>query len=217
MPFYGNITNRRNQFTYDKIYSSLTEMQLAVSGTVVFNNAPESIKVTKDDGVYTGRYVFIDYDQGNSKSESTQLDQTNFSSLYDATVWQKIITKEGVQYVLIASYEIKEADEINDLLYANNNMPIILSEYYNTPDDLETLSKNKIYKKLLQDGSSKYWLAVENASGNLEAKEIINTKDEGLLYLLYETQELTNNLSVSDQEYKNVLSRWIINNKGGAL
>jgi hypothetical protein len=65
MPFYGNITNRRNQFTYDKIYPSKTALLQAISDTTInIGDNIITILPSKDDGVFVGRYILIDYDYG---------------------------------------------------------------------------------------------------------------------------------------------------------
>ena len=51
MGFYGKVTNSsKTQFSFDRIYANRKEMD----------------ELCASDGVFVGRYVLIDYDEGNT-------------------------------------------------------------------------------------------------------------------------------------------------------
>lgn len=122
MPFYGNITNKRNQFTYDKVYPNKTSLLNTVSAANVETITTNEIIIEKqDDGVFIGRYILIDYGSNellndNELSEhekNYQIDNVNIDSglqrSWDSTVWQKVYLDNQLTYVLIAELNAKQA------------------------------------------------------------------------------------------------------------
>lgn len=110
MGFYGNITNtNRTQFVFDKTYSNRAEMDAACSAE-------------KGDGVYIGRYVLIDYDEGGTElvinpsetySKNFEIDDLAYGydsngkhigigRGWDSTVWQKTYNDGVESYVSVA-------------------------------------------------------------------------------------------------------------------
>lgn len=107
MGFYGNITNtNRTQFVFDKIYSNRAEMETACA---------------TGDGVYIGRYVLVDYDEGGTEfvvnpseaySKNFEVDDLAYGYLggkhigigrgWDSTVWQKTYNDGVETYVSVA-------------------------------------------------------------------------------------------------------------------
>ena len=114
MAFYGNITNRRNQFSYDKIYNSFKELSGKIYKTDTENNFT-TITIDKDDGIFAGRYVLIKYPDNKTKEEDFQL----FGRTFDSTVWQKTYLSNTVQYVLIADFEFDLEDDVFQTLYGD--------------------------------------------------------------------------------------------------
>ena len=112
MPFYGNITDRKNQFTYDRIYGSYSELA---------DNIPAEELVdlkaltAKDDGILVGRYILIDYEaNANDSSEIVRRKNTdinNYGRSWDSTVWQKILANNKSQYILIADFNEENINE----------------------------------------------------------------------------------------------------------
>ena len=118
MPFYGNITNKRNQFTYDKVYPNKKAMLEAVSAanvqTVQIIDSNEVIIEKNDDGVFIGRYVLIDYGITKEEHDNNYLidNSADFDTQrsWDSTVWQKVYVNNILTYVLIAELNAKQAD-----------------------------------------------------------------------------------------------------------
>lgn len=92
MGFYGNITNtNRTQFVFDKIYPNREEMDKSVT----------------EDGVFVGRYVLIDYNEGLLQDNyydnyAKDREKYNTDRGYDSTVWQKVFVDEQEKYAMIA-------------------------------------------------------------------------------------------------------------------
>ena len=85
--FYGNINNiNRSQFHFDKIYTSRVEME-----------ANKNI-----DDVYIGRFVLIEYGNGDAFNDNMAKDIKEHGKSFDSTVWQKV-NKDGIDsYIMIA-------------------------------------------------------------------------------------------------------------------
>lgn len=91
MGFYGNITNTsRTQFQFDKIYPNRAMMNLQASS----------------DGVYIGRFVLVEYGEGETYQKNYEIDKSNpgtdIGRGYDSTVWQKVHLDGEEKYVMIA-------------------------------------------------------------------------------------------------------------------
>ncbi len=70
MGFYGNITNTaRTQFQFDKVYPNRYSLE----------------KHTIEDGIYTGRYVLVEYD--------TELELNDASNLFDSNTYIRVSVK----------------------------------------------------------------------------------------------------------------------------
>lgn len=157
--FYGNITNRRNQFTYDKIYASKTELiQNNTDDTVEILS--EKFSINKNDGVMIGRYVLIDYNynekDGYNYNDNYSQDNNGIAAVgnkrsWDSTVWQKIAeTIDGetnTYYILIADLSLSDTrKQVEDFLYGKDRSILIdvddaenaknwkLGYLYRTPD-----------------------------------------------------------------------------------
>lgn len=117
MAFYGNITNRRNQFIYDKIYSSKTAMLTELGANLLdIDNNIITINSNNDDGVFIGRYVLINYatmpnqtDKDNPYANDIATAKENGKAekakSWDATVWQKTYIDNQLKYILIAELD----------------------------------------------------------------------------------------------------------------
>ena len=205
MPFYGNITNRRNQFTYDKIYPSKTALLQAISDTTInIGDNIITILPSKDDGVFIGRYVLIDYDYGQDsyaldretteqqnsiiKDESLKLQVKN----WDSTVWQKTFINNELRYVLIA--ELNSEPPVFEI---ERYSPGYLENGEKIPVDVVQIDKNK-YSIKIQDNYS-LQLKAENPIINSEAlnEKIPDTFVEGL-----PESKFTLGYSSSGAEYK---------------
>lgn len=188
MPFYGNITNRRNQFTYDKIYPSKTALLQAISDTTInIGDNIITILPSKDDGVFVGRYILIDYDYGKDsfaldkqtteqqnsiiQDESLKLQIRN----WDSTVWQKTFINNELRYVLIA--ELNSEPPVFEI---ERYSPGYLENGEKIPVDIVQTDKNK-YSIKIQDNYS-LQVNAENPIINSKAldEKTPNTFEEGL-------------------------------------
>lgn len=98
MSIYGQIPNDlKTSMIFDKVYPNRTAMDNAIRGT-------------ETDGVFSGRFVLIDYSMADESFEEgltdTQIYSRNYSTDkitygssmgagYDGTVWRKIIDTNG--------------------------------------------------------------------------------------------------------------------------
>lgn len=115
MGFYGNITNTsRTQFTFDRIYSSRYEMD--------FN--------CKDDGVYAGRYVLVEYESDFSEdiyrkdfyyvegNMYTQMDTTHGPDGYAGPIATSLVTaaesniEDGTIAKIVAGRGITDVNKV---------------------------------------------------------------------------------------------------------
>ena len=150
MGFYGNMNNvNKFSFQFDKVYNNRAEMEAAIS--VDENNKQ------KDDGVYVGRYVLIDYDpsgvsentyntnfgrdKGAYKDEYPDLLNPTGSRGWDSTVWQKTYKNGAPAYVMVA--------ELNSV---TPSFDIVVDAPTETPNEphWDDSSSNLYYKLHLQ-------------------------------------------------------------------
>ena len=150
MGFYGNMNNvNKFSFQFDKVYNNRAEMEAAIS--VDENNKQ------KDDGVYVGRYVLIDYDpsgvsentyntnfgrdKGAYKDEYPDLLNPAGSRGWDSTVWQKTYKNGAPAYVMVA--------ELNSV---TPSFDIVVDAPTETPNEphWDDSSSNLYYKLHLQ-------------------------------------------------------------------
>lgn len=123
MGFYGNISNMaRTQFQFDRIYTSRTEMDNAAS----------------EDGVYTGRYVLVNYE-----------DNSSFDTYYQA--YKATIEVNGEEQVIFYSspneefltrlkwVETEDEVEDNDTVFAGQIIAIPPDGHHNlvNPENTE--------------------------------------------------------------------------------
>lgn len=91
MAFYGRITNNQanTSMTFDKVYPNRVAMDNAASA----------------DGVFTGRFVLIEYGSDTEEySTNYQADKEKYPNLgrgYDSTVWRKVIASDGTGYYVM--------------------------------------------------------------------------------------------------------------------
>lgn len=207
MPFYGNITDRKNQFTYDKIYPSLNDLMAAVSATSS-NQAVTEFDIKKDDGVLLGRYVLIDYSAADSSTDSDTKknnDIANYSRHYDSTVWQKVYANGQYYYTLIADFTQLPIDEIQSLIFGNQKI-------YDLPSAESTsgLKENAIYKE--KDGNSyKYYRT--DSSGNLPTTPIYDTSEHSILALAASIKD--SGAALSNTQIADIRAKWPSFNQGG--
>lgn len=219
MPFYGNITNKRNQFTYDKIYPSLYSLYTSINFDYIDENNIK-IRQGQDDGIFVGRYVLIDYDDtsdGQDRSAHEDADNREYNRYFDSTVWQKIYKNGSMYYVLIASFNLQDEQMINDILYTSQQMPENVTEIDTNGNPILTnlveFSGVKLYKYIQTNGSVIYWIG-EFKEGNITFRRVINTQGEGLIYLIdslqQNIQEAKNAVaySISESDYNQIMSIW---------
>ena len=91
MGFYGNITNtNRTQFVFDKIYPNRTDME----------------KATTTDGIFIGRFVLVDYNEGFSTPDYYQQVYKHDTLNY----WYSDVEKKSRAEYYDAPYYIKNED-----------------------------------------------------------------------------------------------------------
>ena len=125
MPFYGNITDRKNQFTYDKIYSSYNNLLTITPNpdAVPGDKNIISISPSQNDGVMIGRYILIDYSQDeNNSTNNKNNDIAKYGRSWDSTVWQKIYESGVFKYILIADFNETVNEELEAVLFGSNNI-----------------------------------------------------------------------------------------------
>ena len=102
MAFYGRVTNEsKTSMTFDRVYPNKAAMDAAANRL-----NPDG---TKGDGVFTGRFVLVEY------GETTEEYSTNYNidrdaspnheigRGYDSTVWRKVIANDGTaKYTMLA-------------------------------------------------------------------------------------------------------------------
>lgn len=197
MSFYGNITNSRNQFIYDRYYPNKHEMDMAANS----------------DGVFLGRYVFVNYDLGNY-AENYQIDLSNGKfdggASNHATVWQKVWMNNQYEYILIS--RLGAGQEVNDLLYSRNK-DIIKVKTDNIPTGAD--ATNYLYL----DNQGVYWRIKKDVDNNLSWEVILNLNSSvseagnnsvfELLLNLYDIQQvLQENTIVVTQEQLNKMLQY---------
>ena len=96
MGFYGKINNTSTSLVFDKIYPNRVAME-------------DAVKKGKDDGVFIGRYVLVNYEQPDSDGNiyyeyNETIDRSKWPTgrLFDSTVWQKTYVDGEVKYVMVA-------------------------------------------------------------------------------------------------------------------
>lgn len=191
MPFYGNITDRKNQFTYDKIYNSFDELYNAAlkhgslnvsilnnlndTNSIVITNT--TVNIGKDDnvdGVMLGRYILIDYNYLSIVNNKTSIDRENYDietygRSYDSTVWQKIYDANlGYSYTLIADLKTPPIDEFQALMFGDKT----ILTYPNSNTTTSSPQGNNILYRKEENGIFKYY-------ESLNTNEVYYSTDSG--------------------------------------
>ena len=91
MSFYGRIDHVADNISFvtDKIYDNRYAMD----------------RDARDDKIYVGRYVLIEYGQNEDYDVNYNIDKQHYPGMgrgYDSTVWQKVFVNNVAKYVMVA-------------------------------------------------------------------------------------------------------------------
>lgn len=195
MSLYGNIKKVDSSvFQFDKIYSSRADLE---------DNE-------NNDGVYTGRYVLVEYGQRwiNTQLEPTEnteygdtyatingirvkerleyrtnanKDLTRFGAIYDSTVWQKIYFQGQDKYIMVA-----ELNAIAPKLDMQQHKPIT---YVKNNSELEP-KDGILVGKYNEDTKNLEIVRLVNATEKYNEGYFDNAMDTEISYLLHYPKNL---------------------------
>lgn len=212
--FYGGITNRRNQFTYDKIYTSRKNLTDAIGANADYGYNYIVVDANKpDDGVMVGRYVLIQYPD-EQYNETYALDNAGITSMgewhdWNNTVWQKVYLADKLQYILIAELSVGSTiKELQDLLYGKDRQ--IVQIFDENAPLVETFNANYIY---YGSATQTYYTVATDANGNKTLEPLFTTADaqvqEGynsLLEMALKLRESTDAVTINENQLAIILA-----------